>query len=68
MNMGSEWQALGVRVAQRTQQFHNDAMAADAEHLRVEYEAMPRRSRQAKVLIAIGTILLVAVLGVLIAL
>jgi hypothetical protein len=68
MSLGSEWQALGVRTAQQTQQFHNEVLAANAEHLRVEYDAMPRRSRRAKVLIAIGTVLLIGVLAVLVAL
>ena len=68
MNLGSEWQALGTRVAQRTPQFHNDAMAANAEHLRVEYEAMPRRSRRAKFAIALGTLVSIGVLAFLIAL
>lgn len=68
MSLGSEWQALGVRVAQGTQQFHNDAMAAGAEHMRVEYDALPRRSRRAKIGIALGTIGLIGVLAFLIAL
>jgi hypothetical protein len=68
MSLGSEWQALGVRVAQQTQQFHNDVMDANAEHLRVEYDAMPRRSRRAKVAIASGTILLIGLIAFLVAL
>jgi hypothetical protein len=68
MSLGSEWQALGVRVAQQTQQFHNDALDAGAEHMRVEYDALPRRSRRAKLAIALGTVLLIALLAVLVAL
>jgi hypothetical protein len=68
MSLGSEWQALGVRTAQQTAQFHNEAMAANAEHLRVEYDAMPRRSLRAKIAIATGTVLLIGLLAFLVAL
>jgi hypothetical protein len=68
MSLGSEWQALGVRTAQQTQQFHNEVLAANAEHLRVEYDAMPRRSRRAKFAIGTGTVLLIGFLAFLIAL
>lgn len=68
MNMGSEWKALGVKVSQHTQQFHNDAMATNAEHLRVEYDALPRRSRRAKFAIALGTLVSIGIVAFLIAL
>jgi len=68
MSLGSEWQALGVRTAQQTQQFHNEVMAADAEHLRVEYDALPRRSLRAKIGIALATVALIGLIAFLIAL
>ncbi|MGB8861561.1 MAG: hypothetical protein WCC60_20060 [Ilumatobacteraceae bacterium] len=68
MNLGSEAQALEMRMVQQTQQFHNEVMSADAEHLRVGYDAVPRRSRRAKLAIAAGTLFVLTTLGVLIAL
>lgn len=67
-NLGSEWQGLGMRGSQQSQQFHDEAMKAGAEHLRVGYAAAPRRSHDARLTIAVATVISIAVIAVAIAL
>jgi hypothetical protein len=59
---------MGILTAADTQRFHDEAMAAGAESMRVQYDAVPRRSTKAKLAIAACTLLTIVGIGVLIAL
>lgn len=41
-NFGSEWANVGSAMSAQTQQNHDAAMAATAEHLRAGNDALPR--------------------------
>jgi hypothetical protein len=59
---------MGILTAADTQRFHDEAMAAGAESMRVQYEAVPRRSKKAKLAIGACTLFAIVGIGVLIAL
>lgn len=66
-DFGSEWQGLGMRASEQTQQFHDAAMKTGAEHLRVGYDAVVRHRRRRRVGMAAGGVIILAILVVLIA-
>lgn len=61
-------EGVGIIAAAGAQRLHDEAMAAGAESMRVQYEAVPRRSAKAKLAIAACTLLAIVGIGVLIAL
>lgn len=61
---GSELQALGMRASEQTQQFHDQAMTAGGEALRVSYDALPRRSRRSQaIIVAVAVAIVVGIAG-----
>ena len=59
---------MGILTAADTQRFHDEAMAAGAESMRAQYDAVLRRSTRAKLVIAACTLFAIVGIGVLIAL
>ena len=66
-DFGSEWQGVGMRASEQTQQFHDAAMKAGAEHLRVGYDAVVRHRRRHRAVMAAGGVIMLVVLVVLLA-
>ena len=62
-NFGSEWANVGSAMSAQTQQNHNAAMAATAEHLRAGNDALPRHRVHWRRVIAIGSLAVLAVVG-----
>ncbi len=62
-NFGSEWANVGTAMSAPTQQNHNAAMAASAEHLRAGNDALPRHRVHWRRVVVIASLAVLAIAG-----
>lgn len=67
IHIGSELGNMGAAVSAQTQQFHDAALRAGAEHLRVAHDALPHHRRRRRLVVALSLLALAMLAGALVA-